>query len=893
MGATALRDIAPSLTGAGFAFGQAEADFGAANTFEVNPSNVFQPSSIFTYVNDSGLTANGYPNAVGFNSAHADYVANTLYAGTTGPGAPAIPTGIAFGLNNIFNYSASYISSAVTGAVPVSAKIINQSFGYTEGDGSHLTVADQESIDFSYDQYVYQYGTIFVSASGATGVVTSPGTAYDSIGVGLYNGPSLTGPTADNGRSKPDISAPSNTTSISTAEVSGVVALIYQAALTNAGGAGTSSAATDVRTIKAFLLNGAVKEPGWSHTQTQPLDISQGAGVANAYNSYIQMAAGKQSGSVPTNTSVGGAHPGNATVNTSGRAGWDFNTLTTSSSTDAYRDYVVSVPTGLGVTGYDLTSTLVWNRGFNSSATNAINNLYLYLYDSTVGTTTPIDASVSAVDNVQQIYHQNLTPGHIYDIEVLKHGGALNTNLMPNQGVLTNSEAYGFAFSFLPDPLQSVWVMVGNGSWANTAAWANNTVPDGVGAVANLGAAVSGPFNVALDGNHTVGQLIFSSTNSYTLSPGTPTTSTLTLDWGANAAIINDATGNHTINAPLQLNSATTVNVSSSSNTLTINGSISGAGGLTQIGNGTVDLAGTNNYTGGTTISNGTLNVLTQGALPSGKAVANNATLNINASSTTGAVIGTGNLQIGANAVLQIASGSTTSTQGKLSIAATGLLNLNNNSLTLTYGTNPSPNSTVRGYIQNGFGSALVPWTGGNGITSSSALADSAHHSVAFADGADGVIQHLPAGISSAAPAGGALPAGNELITYAFAGDANLDGRVDFADFIILSNNFGTTRTNWDQGNFNYDGSVDFADFVILSNNFGDGVIAGTAFGATPGELAQYNMLASSFGISSSQIATWDARVAALPEPASVSIISFGAVALLKRRRRYNTFALI
>ena len=51
-------------------------------------------------------------------------------------------------------------------------------------------------------------------------------------------------------------------------------------------------------------------------------------------------------------------------------------------------------------------------------------------------------------------------------------------------------------------------------------------------------------------------------------------------------------------------------------------------------------------------------------------------------------------------------------------------------------------------------------------------------------------------------------------------GDANLDGTVDFNDFLILQNNFGAAGTRFDQGNFNYDGVTDFNDFLALQNQF-------------------------------------------------------------------------
>jgi hypothetical protein len=50
-------------------------------------------------------------------------------------------------------------------------------------------------------------------------------------------------------------------------------------------------------------------------------------------------------------------------------------------------------------------------------------------------------------------------------------------------------------------------------------------------------------------------------------------------------------------------------------------------------------------------------------------------------------------------------------------------------------------------------------------------------------------------------------------------GDADLDGQVQFTDFVLLANNFGMAGT-WGQGDFTADGLVDFPDFVVMANNF-------------------------------------------------------------------------
>ena len=54
------------------------------------------------------------------------------------------------------------------------------------------------------------------------------------------------------------------------------------------------------------------------------------------------------------------------------------------------------------------------------------------------------------------------------------------------------------------------------------------------------------------------------------------------------------------------------------------------------------------------------------------------------------------------------------------------------------------------------------------------------------------------------------------------AGDGNLDGKVNSADFLGLSATFGEAG-GWSDGDYNGDGHVDFADFLLLSSNFGFG----------------------------------------------------------------------
>jgi len=86
-------------------------------------------------------------------------------------------------------------------------------------------------------------------------------------------------------------------------------------------------------------------------------------------------------------------------------------------------------------------------------------------------------------------------------------------------------------------------------------------------------------------------------------------------------------------------------------------------------------------------------------------------------------------------------------------------------------------------------------------------------------------------------------------------GDANGDGVVDLQDFGLLKDNFGMTEgATWGQGDFTGDGAIDLQDFGILKDHFGH----------TTGSIP----------------------VTVVPEPATMSLLALGGLAVLRRRRR-------
>ena len=57
-------------------------------------------------------------------------------------------------------------------------------------------------------------------------------------------------------------------------------------------------------------------------------------------------------------------------------------------------------------------------------------------------------------------------------------------------------------------------------------------------------------------------------------------------------------------------------------------------------------------------------------------------------------------------------------------------------------------------------------------------------------------------------------------IGQSLLGDTDVNGAVEFIDFVILAENFGQPG-DWADGDFDFSGDVQFSDFLILSVNFG------------------------------------------------------------------------
>src|SRR5271165_762569 len=160
-------------------------------------------------------------------------------------------------------------------------------------------------------------------------------------------------------------------------------------------------------------------------------------------------------------------------------------------------------------------------------------------------------------------------------------------------------------FSFA-DP--TIFTRTVSGNWTDTTGWTPSSVPNGNTVTAQLVNPGSGTNIVNLGGGtFTLNQLQFSGTSAGTWDV---VDGTIIFD-GTNPIFVNQGGTSGAIGElpNLQLNVNTTFEIDNSAAVTDVTGAITGVGELVETGSGTLELTGTNTYTGGTTISAGTLQI--------------------------------------------------------------------------------------------------------------------------------------------------------------------------------------------------------------------------------------------------------------------------------------------
>ncbi len=265
-------------------------------------------------------------------------------------------------------------------------------------------------------------------------------------------------------------------------------------------------------------------------------------------------------------------------------------------------------------------------------------------------------------------------------------------------------------------------------------------------------------------------------------------------------------------------------------------GSISGTatlvpnvgGGFTKAGAGTATLTAANTYTGGTSITAGTLVAANVQALGTGAVAVH-----------TG---GTLRLQSGLSPAVVVPGLTFDGTPGNFS----GSLDLSGDKL------------VVEATVSHATAAALLE----KQATVMTSTGMPANFGVAVIDNAVVTPQFTTFG-------GQPVDSNSILISQEVLGDANADGHVDLTDLSTVLNNFGSTTPAWTSGNFDGGSTIDLTDLSDVLNNFG----------ASNPNASEVASVVSSGGAGT-------APVIATPEPMSLAVLGLGAVALLGRRRK-------
>ena len=382
------------------------------------------------------------------------------------------------------------------------------------------------------------------------------------------------------------------------------------------------------------------------------------------------------------------------------------------------------------------------------------------------------------------------------------------------------------------------WNIDGGGTWANAASWKTGTFPNAPGATAwllNKLTAGNSPATVTLEGETTVGTIVFENASRYSIVAGSG--GMLKLDNAGGGSVVHVIRGSHLIAAPIQVVDGGVIDVAAGAELQATAGLALAAGkslakrgaGVAMIAGGVVlDPSSSINVIEGDlkleSIENGTLRI---GQFAT-------ASLDPNATATKASLVHS----------LEIAG----ATDAWLTT-----LDLNRGRLIVQADTQAP--ADVLAQLTNQIVSArntATPWTG-NGITSSAARADARGMTgigVIANDIGDG------AGTVNTVFGDLAVNANSILMKYTWNGDANLDGIVNADDYFLVDSGFITQKGGWYNGDFNYDGVVNADDYFLIDSAF----------------IGQTGWMAIG-------------HVAAVPEPGVIGLLAIAGVGLLGRRR--------
>jgi hypothetical protein len=411
---------------------------------------------------------------------------------------------------------------------------------------------------------------------------------------------------------------------------------------------------------------------------------------------------------------------------------------------------------------------------------------------------------------------------------------SMGLDQLDNSLLIYDSAAFGIA------PPQ--WNVDGGGTWGNAANWIGG-IPSGVLTSANFLGVLTGansPATITLNGDRTVGGLVFNNPNSYIIAQGLG--GRLTIGDTTHNGEIDVLAGKHAITAPLVLAGNTLVDVSTGS---------------------------TMNFAGPFTINKG-MNLLKTG----GGSLTISGAQDHGPASRLDAAEGTVNL--GSNA------GHTADAAGPA--IATLTVRVGGGDATVNLRSDQDLNDLYVNWADAGIQKVDLSTPGGVGQFRSvhlypgdfslakAALWGAIAHGMGSGDGVvdSGLAAHPNSALGIAIVADGHGDR-SLFIRPTRIGDLNLDGMVSIGDFIDLASHFNSPGT-WQEGDLNGDFMVTIGDFIDLASNFNTNY-AGDATPISPTDAAMLADFAAAHG------------GGPVPEPALMSLL-MPALLLGRRRRR-------